>query len=185
MSLTEPAYLDANQSQWILSQLSSPRTEDFYSILPTRLRSSGRLSTPKTPMVSLNGRTRVPKELALPHFINFIAWYADFIKTLTSADSTVQDALRRGYYQREDTIAALRKSEEEPEFEHEVDEIHMLHCIEFLRQSVMCHADTTVQTEAEYHQGILAFGVEYQCKNWWQLVDWVDRRNQNFPSQKS
>ncbi|CAI6336584.1 unnamed protein product [Periconia digitata] len=94
------------------------------------------------------------------------------------------DALRRGYYQREDTIAALTENRPRPEFEHEVDEIHSLHCIEFLRQSIMCHADTTMQTEAQYHQGILAFGVEYQCKNWWQLVDWVDQRNKKFPSTK-
>ena len=93
----------------------------------------------------------------------------------------MQDALRRGYYQREDTIEALSNHHAKPDFEHEVDETHMLHCIEFLRQSVMCHADTTVQLEAEYHQGIMAFGVEYQCKNWWQLVDWVDKRNTDFP----
>ena len=92
-----------------------------------------------------------------------------------------QDALRRGYYQREDVIDALSTNQTLPEFEHEVDETHTLHCIEFLRQSIMCHADTTVQTEATYHQGILAFGVEYQCKNWWQLVNWVDRRNEQFP----
>ena len=69
---------------------------------------------------------------------------------------------------------------EVPEFENPVDEIHTLHCIEFLRQSIMCHADTTIQTEAEYHRGILAFGVEYQCRNWSQLVDWVDDRNARF-----
>lgn len=92
--------------------------------------------------------------------------------------------MRRGYYQREDRIAALRSHDTEPEFEHDVDEDHTLHCIEFLRQSIMCHADTTLQTEAVYHQGILAFGVQYQCRNWWQLVEWVDKRNEEFRPKK-
>lgn len=59
-----------------------------------------------------------------------------------------------------------------------IDEVHVLHCVEFLRQSIMCHADASLQTEASSHQGIVAFGVTYPCRNWWQMVIWVDERNQ-------
>ncbi|KAF2468996.1 uncharacterized protein BDR25DRAFT_315498 [Lindgomyces ingoldianus] len=62
---------------------------------------------------------------------------------------------------------ALKNSEPAPSFEREIDMDHSLHCIEFLRQSVMCNADDNIQTENSYHQGILAFGVTYQCRNWW------------------
>ncbi|TGO67406.1 hypothetical protein BELL_0894g00020 [Botrytis elliptica] len=89
----------------------------------------------------------------------------------------VQDALRKRFYQEEDLKKALIAGEDVDNMPQHIDETHVLHCVEFLRQSVMCHADTSLQVEASYHQGILAFGTTYPCRNWWQMVDWVNERN--------
>ncbi|KAF7934656.1 uncharacterized protein EAE98_002701 [Botrytis deweyae] len=87
------------------------------------------------------------------------------------------DALRKRFYQEEDLKKALIAGEDLDNMPQHIDETHVLHCVEFLRQSVMCHADTSLQVEASYHQGILAFGTTYPCRNWWQMVDWVNERN--------
>ena len=54
---------------------------------------------------------------------------------------------------------------------------HVLHCIEFLRQSVMCHADTTIEAKDPRYHGVVGFGIAHSCKNWSQLVQWVNDRN--------
>lgn len=54
---------------------------------------------------------------------------------------------------------------------------HVLHCIEFLRQSIMCHADSTIEARNEHLHGVVGFGIPHACRNWQQMVDWVDDRN--------
>ena len=54
---------------------------------------------------------------------------------------------------------------------------HVLHCIEFLRQSVMCHADTTVETKDPLVKGVVGFGIAHPCRDWNQMVKWVNVRN--------
>jgi hypothetical protein len=61
--------------------------------------------------------------------------------------------------------------------EHSSD-THVLHCIEYIRQSLMCSADTTIElaiTTAEGDQGVKGFGTEHICKDFRQLVDWTSK----------
>lgn len=82
----------------------------------------------------------------------------------------------KSWYADQDIKSALKNSEDTLHIE-EFDVDHVLHCIEFLRQSIMCHADTNIQVERELHGGLLAFGEVYECKDWFQMVDWVNERN--------
>ena len=47
---------------------------------------------------------------------------------------------------------------------------HVRYCIDLLRQSLMCAADTTVEIKDEAAGGVHGFGVEHRCANWDQLV---------------
>ena len=52
---------------------------------------------------------------------------------------------------------------------------HVRHCIDLLRQSLMCGADTTVEVKDEAAGGVHGFGVEHYCVKWDHLVDWTTR----------
>ncbi|KAJ8064634.1 hypothetical protein OCU04_006960 [Sclerotinia nivalis] len=66
-----------------------------------------------------------------------------------------------------------------PEHEHGsgdmVDLSHMRHCIDLLRQSLMCQPDLTIERKNEELGGVTGFGTEHQCKNWEQLQLWTSQ----------
>ena len=51
--------------------------------------------------------------------------------------------------------------------------IHIEHCIDLLRQSLMCQADTTI--EISEHGGVTGFGTKHQCRDFDQLVRWTSK----------
>jgi len=53
-------------------------------------------------------------------------------------------------------------------------EIHVQHCLDLLRQTLMCHADTTVEAVDQVSRGVTGFGVEHQCRNFEQLKHWTE-----------
>ena len=52
---------------------------------------------------------------------------------------------------------------------------HVRHCIDLLRQSLMCGADITVEIKDEAAGGVHGFGVEHRCIDWDQPVDWTTK----------
>jgi hypothetical protein len=50
---------------------------------------------------------------------------------------------------------------------------HFRHCVDLLRQALMCQPDTTVEVKDEAIGGVKGFGTEHQCKDWDQLVEWT------------
>ncbi|KAI1322458.1 hypothetical protein F5Y16DRAFT_386605 [Xylariaceae sp. FL0255] len=59
--------------------------------------------------------------------------------------------------------------------EHSSD-IHVRHCLEYIRQSLMCVADTTIEQTVEAPEGgsgVRGFGTEHTCKDYQQLVEWT------------
>ena len=50
---------------------------------------------------------------------------------------------------------------------------HMRHCIDLLRQSLMCRPDLTVEAKDDALGGVRGFGTEHQCVDWDGLVDWT------------
>jgi len=86
------------------------------------------------------------------------------------------DSLRKRWWQDQDIKNALINGEDVSNIPEPISHIHVQHCVEFLRQSIMCHADVTLQV-ADSSNDVPAFGYPYQCKDWWQAVDWVNSLN--------
>ncbi|KAL8831883.1 MAG: hypothetical protein Q9170_005110 [Blastenia crenularia] len=59
---------------------------------------------------------------------------------------------------------------------------HAFHCVDYLRQTIMCNADTTIEWEAQGgdrggHSGhINGYGIPHQCRNWNDLKLWMEER---------
>jgi hypothetical protein len=57
---------------------------------------------------------------------------------------------------------------------------HMEHCIEYLRQSIVCSADPTLEETHEHpqHHGPISNGANttHNCRSWDQLKDWAAGR---------
>ena len=53
---------------------------------------------------------------------------------------------------------------------------HVQQCIDFLRQSVMCNADTTLEIVDEAIKGVKGFGVRHERVDWDRLIAWTGRR---------
>ena len=52
---------------------------------------------------------------------------------------------------------------------------HVRHCIDLIRQSLMCRPDTTVEVKDEARGGVTGFGTEHVCWDWDALGEWVGR----------
>jgi len=52
---------------------------------------------------------------------------------------------------------------------------HIRHCIDLLRNTLMCQPDTTVELKNKTLGGVTGFGTEHQCKDWNQLVRWTKK----------
>lgn len=50
---------------------------------------------------------------------------------------------------------------------------HIRHCIDLLRQSLMCNADLTVELKNEELGGVTGFGTVHRCVNWPALLEWI------------
>lgn len=50
---------------------------------------------------------------------------------------------------------------------------HVQHCIELLRQVMVCQPDLTLEIKDEVHGGVQGFGTEHQCRNWDQLMSFT------------
>ena len=48
---------------------------------------------------------------------------------------------------------------------------HVRHCIDYLRQSLMCHADTNLEPIIEELGGATGFGSEHKCRNFEKIKD--------------
>ncbi|KIW88533.1 uncharacterized protein Z519_11102 [Cladophialophora bantiana CBS 173.52] len=51
---------------------------------------------------------------------------------------------------------------------------HMFHCTEYLRQSVMCYADPTLERRFEGILGPFSANNTHVCGDWEKLMDWAD-----------
>ncbi|TVY13892.1 Oxidase ustYa [Lachnellula arida] len=52
---------------------------------------------------------------------------------------------------------------------------HIRHCIDLLRQSLMCQPDISIEPKVRGMGGVSGFGVEHKCKDWKQLMNWVSK----------
>ena len=73
-----------------------------------------------------------------------------------------------------DSVLAGQKMTEE-DFPFMSSPSHIRHCIDLLRQSLMCRPDTTVEIKNEELGGVTGFGTEHQCRDWAQLFEWTSK----------
>ncbi|KAI0886275.1 uncharacterized protein GGS22DRAFT_199562 [Annulohypoxylon maeteangense] len=50
---------------------------------------------------------------------------------------------------------------------------HIRHCIDLLRQSLMCNADLVIELKNEELGGVTGFGTMHRCVDWPGLLEWI------------
>ncbi|KAF2197593.1 hypothetical protein GQ43DRAFT_199641 [Delitschia confertaspora ATCC 74209] len=89
--------------------------------------------------------------------------------------------IRASYYKRNSTTQPIGHLEGDvpPEILDEVHNHHIAHCFDYLRQALMCSADTTiewakVQSTGERNQ-VDGWGIPHEtCKDWNSVLKWMD-----------
>ncbi len=56
-----------------------------------------------------------------------------------------------------------------------VDLSHVRHCFDYLRQTLMCNADTNLEVIDWHTGGSTGWGFERQCRDYKKVVDWAER----------
>jgi hypothetical protein len=51
---------------------------------------------------------------------------------------------------------------------------HFRHCTELIRQVLMCQPDLTLELKNKAVGGVAGFGTEHVCKDWEELIDFVE-----------
>jgi len=62
----------------------------------------------------------------------------------------------------------------EDDFPMIVSPSHVRHCIDLLRQTLMCYSDRTIE-EKDDTGGVKGFGTEHQCNDYEELVRLINR----------
>ena len=94
------------------------------------------------------------------------------------------DGMRHAFY----IMYEAAKSGERVDFENLAEPfqlMHTTHCIDFLRQKIMCNADVTIEYVGPEHNGTIVFGNEYQCTRWPELTSWVVDRQARWEKEKA
>lgn len=86
----------------------------------------------------------------------------------------MQDGIRQGYWEVYAAAVEGRKVKEE-DFPFMSSPPHIRHCIDLLRQSLMCQPDTTVEVKDKEIGGVTGFGTEHKCRNWIELIVWTTK----------
>lgn len=50
---------------------------------------------------------------------------------------------------------------------------HIRHCIDLLRNALICQPDTTVEVKNKDIGGVTGFGTEHYCRDWETLMEWT------------
>ena len=50
---------------------------------------------------------------------------------------------------------------------------HIVHCIDLIRQSLMCQPDLTIEVKDPDIGGVTGFGTQHQCRDWEELIRWT------------
>ena len=50
---------------------------------------------------------------------------------------------------------------------------HVKHCIDLIRQELMCRPDLTIETVDDMG-GVTGYGGLHRCNDWGELVEWVN-----------
>lgn len=59
---------------------------------------------------------------------------------------------------------------------HHRDSAHIRHCLDYLRQTLMCAADATLEPVEADLGGVTGWGVQRNCRNYSDLRAWAEER---------
>ncbi|KAF5876766.1 uncharacterized protein Bfra_003172 [Botrytis fragariae] len=85
------------------------------------------------------------------------------------------DGIRHIYYLNNDAATTGTVLLDE-ELDLHMRRSHMRHCIDFLRQSLMCCGDSSIERVNPELKGVTGWGTEHMCTNWEELQEWVGER---------
>jgi hypothetical protein len=91
---------------------------------------------------------------------------------LDSLDLVTQDGLRRAYWTLHD-MAASGTHADTPTLPHHASPQHVSHCIDLLRNALVCQPDLTLEVASRELDGVTGFGTEHMCVDWEELVGWT------------
>ncbi|KAH8676551.1 hypothetical protein BGZ60DRAFT_259733 [Tricladium varicosporioides] len=94
------------------------------------------------------------------------------------------DGIRKGYWTVYDAATEGRKIVEE-DIPFMASPSHIRHCIDLLRNSLMCQPDLTVEVKDMKKGGVTGFGTEHTCKSWNQLNEWITKWETYGQSEKA
>ncbi|KAF2094557.1 hypothetical protein NA57DRAFT_18701, partial [Rhizodiscina lignyota] len=78
------------------------------------------------------------------------------------------DIIRVGYYN------ALNNITNDPN--GHVNDFHLRHCFDYLRQTLMCCGDTSLEWVANGHHGVDGWGVTHECRDYKAIFDWAEEK---------
>ncbi|KAK3390363.1 hypothetical protein B0H63DRAFT_519590 [Podospora didyma] len=82
------------------------------------------------------------------------------------------NGIRMGYWAVHDAAVAGQKLNDSS-LPMMISPPHVRHCIDLLRQTLMCNADLTVEVKDEKAGGVHGFGETHQCIDWEALGSWT------------
>jgi hypothetical protein len=80
--------------------------------------------------------------------------------------------IRIGYYDRSSPIP-FHDADAQPRDQQEED-AHLQHCFDYLRQSIMCCSDTTLEIIPRMDTPTDGWGYEHQCRNYGAVMAWAE-----------
>ena len=86
----------------------------------------------------------------------------------------MQNGIREGYWDAFQAATEGRKLLEE-DIPMMSSPPHIRHCIDLLRNALMCQPDMTVEVKDDEIGGVKGFGTEHMCKDWSQLMDFTSK----------
>ncbi|KAG6999525.1 hypothetical protein G7Y79_00034g069480 [Physcia stellaris] len=82
------------------------------------------------------------------------------------------DGIRQGYWALH-SAAIVGEKVDDSEIPMMYSPAHIRHCIDLIRQSLMCQPDLTVEVKDPEIGGVTGFGTQHQCKDWGELIAWT------------
>ncbi|KAM3064785.1 hypothetical protein ACMFMG_008734 [Clarireedia jacksonii] len=89
-------------------------------------------------------------------------------------------AIREAYYDATNKSESRHSHSSHADMPSHTSPAHIRHCIDLIRQSLMCHADTTIEVKDEEINGVRGFGTVHMCRDWNELVKWTEATQEKY-----
>lgn len=83
------------------------------------------------------------------------------------------DAVRGAFWARQGAMER-REVLDDAELRDDWRQSHVRHCVDLIRQVLLCHADATVEVVDERIGGVNGFHTAHECRRWDGLLGWVE-----------